>query len=71
VQANLAELWTAWGKDAPYFPVKSLSYNKCPAVAPLSVLDKESAERIKIDMGVVKANFTKLKTSKWFQRKIS
>jgi exodeoxyribonuclease-1 len=34
---KLAELWNAWGKDAPYFPVKALSYNKCPAIAPLAV----------------------------------
>jgi exodeoxyribonuclease-1 len=67
---KLAELWTAWGKDAPYFPVKALSYNKCPAVAPLSVLDKESAERIKIDMGVVKANFAKLKQANGFSEKL-
>jgi exodeoxyribonuclease-1 len=67
---KLAELWSAWGKDAPYFPVKSLSYNKCPAVAPLNVLDKQSVERIKIDMDVVKVNLEKLKQADEFGEKL-
>jgi exodeoxyribonuclease-1 len=68
---ELAELWSVWGKDAPYFPIKALSYNKCPAVAPLSVLDKNSAERIKIDLSVIKANLTKLKKADDFGDKLT
>jgi exodeoxyribonuclease-1 len=67
---QLAELWSKWGKDAPYFPVKELSYNKCPAVAPLSVLDKQSAERIKIDMEIIKSNLAKLQKAKGFSEKL-
>jgi exodeoxyribonuclease-1 len=67
---KLAELWNAWGKDAPYFPVKALSYNKCPAIAPLSVLDKQSIERIKIDMDEVKSNLAKLQNAKGFSDKL-
>jgi exodeoxyribonuclease-1 len=67
---KLADLWNTWGKDAPYFPVKVLSYNKCPAVAPLAVLDKDSAERIKIDMNIVKANLAKLKKADNFGDKL-
>jgi exodeoxyribonuclease-1 len=67
---RLSELWNMWGKDAPYFPVKVLSYNKCPAVAPLSVLDKSSAQRIKIDSNVIKTNFAKLKKAEGFEDKL-
>jgi exodeoxyribonuclease-1 len=67
---KLAELWNTWGKDAPYFPVKTLAYNKCPAVAPISVLDKESAKRIKIDMEKVKANLAKLKRTTGFSENL-
>lgn len=31
-------------------PVKILKYNRCPAIAPLQVVDTTSAERIKIDL---------------------
>jgi exodeoxyribonuclease-1 len=67
---KLADLWSKWGKDAPYFPVKVLSYNKCPAVAPLIVLDYDSAARIKIDMDIVKSNAAKLKNAKGFSEKL-
>jgi exodeoxyribonuclease-1 len=67
---KIAELWSAWGKEAPYFPVKILSYNKCPAVAPLSVLDKDSAERIKIDLNIAEANVAKLKNNNKFREKL-
>jgi exodeoxyribonuclease-1 len=45
---ELAEKWSVYGKDAPYFPVKTLVYNRCPAVAPMSVLDGTSAKRLEI-----------------------
>lgn len=40
--------------DFQRLPVKDLSYNKCPAVAPLGVLDPISQERVAIDMSSVK-----------------
>jgi exodeoxyribonuclease-1 len=67
---KLSELWNAWGKEVPYFPVKVLSYNKCPAIAPLSVLDKASAGRIKIDLGVIKSNAAKLRKAPGFEEKL-
>jgi exodeoxyribonuclease-1 len=61
---KLAELWSQWGKDAPYFPVKILTYNRCPAVAPMNVLDKKSQERLSIDPSAIQTNLEKLtKTS--------
>ncbi len=46
---QLAEKWSAYGKDVPYFPVKQLVFNRCPAVAPMSVLDEESSKRLELD----------------------
>lgn len=53
--AELAEAWK-WKKDATEerLPIKVLQYNKCPAVAPLGVLDEKSQERLKIDLKQVK-----------------
>lgn len=48
---QLAELWR-WQKDASEadrLPVKTLAFNRCPAVAPLGVLDQASQERLKLD----------------------
>lgn len=48
---QLAESWK-WKKDSeePRLPVKSLQYNRCPAIAPLGVLDGASQKRLKLDM---------------------
>ena len=67
---KLVELWRLRGKDAPYFPVKEMAYNKCPAIAPLSVLDTASAARLKIDNRNINANFAKLKKVKDFGDKL-
>lgn len=53
---QLAERWR-WTRepDAPSrLPVKTMQFNRCPAVAPLSVLDEASQKRIVIDMKLVK-----------------
>ncbi len=45
---ELAEAWR-WEKarpaDEPQLPVKTLQFNRCPAMAPMSVLDDASQER--------------------------
>lgn len=58
---QLAELWR-WKKDAPEdrLPVKTLQFNKCPAIAPLGVLDEKSRERLQIDLAAVQRNRTLL-----------
>lgn len=53
--AELAERWR-WTRDEkapPRLPVKTLQYNRCPAVAPLAVLDITSQKRIAIDPKIV------------------
>ncbi len=44
-------------------PAKELSYNKCPAVAPVGVLDQSAQERIKIDIGLVQKHLAILRRS--------
>ncbi len=69
--AELAAKWSARGENAPYFPVKILSYNRCPAIAPLSVLDDTSARRLKIDALQIDKNFEKFKRAKGFIDKLN
>lgn len=53
-------LFASWqDKKAEGFqpiPVKELAFNKCPAVAPLGVLDKSAQKRLKIDLKQIEAN---------------
>lgn len=61
------ELVLAWqrkiGDDKQRLPVKTLQFNRCPAVAPLAVLDQASKERLGLDMTAVQQNFAKIKGS--------
>lgn len=62
---QLVKAW-AWQKpedrkpDEPRLPIKTLKYNRCPAVAPLSVLDSESQQRLNMDTAVIESNRKKL-----------
>lgn len=48
--------------NPPRLPVKTLAYNRCPAVAPLGVLDEASQKRLAVDMSAIEANLSILKT---------
>ncbi|HEX5797707.1 MAG TPA: exodeoxyribonuclease I [Candidatus Saccharimonadales bacterium] len=65
---ELVEKWK-YKKDSEELrlPVKSLQYNRCPAVAPLSVLDEASKERLSIDMEVIKRHHKILRAAENFQ----
>jgi exodeoxyribonuclease I len=57
----LVEAWRRRKDDpGPRLPVKSLKYNRCPAIAPLSVLDETSQERLKLFPESYEANFANL-----------
>jgi len=47
-------------------PVKALSYNKCPAVAPVGVLDRDSQTRLSIDLDVIQKNMAILASNPAF-----
>ncbi|MDO8591715.1 MAG: exodeoxyribonuclease I [bacterium] len=69
--SELAAKWSARGEDAPYFPVKLLSYNKSPAIAPLSVLDDASTARLQLDREVIAQNLQQLRTDKIFGQNVA
>jgi exodeoxyribonuclease-1 len=51
---QLADCWKyTTDPEALRLPVKALQFNRCPAVAPLSVLDSASQKRLKVDMAVI------------------
>lgn len=60
---ELAHAWR-WRRDdpEPRLPVKTLQYNRCPAVAPLSVLyaDESSVERLLLPRDLIEKNLAKL-----------
>ena len=71
---KIAELW-AWHpkpneaektSEPVRFPVKTLLYNRCPAVAPLSVLDDDSQKRLHITVDQTEKNYEKLIGQKEF-----
>lgn len=64
---QLADRWR-WQRDRTdqALPVKTLQYNRCPAVAPLGVLDDAARQNIKINLEDVKRNLAKLKSAKRF-----
>jgi exodeoxyribonuclease I len=69
--ADLAERWAARGEDVPYFPVKTLSYNKCPAIAPLDVLEKDDGYgKLQLHKQIVQNHLGKLKEAHGFGAKL-
>lgn len=69
--AELAKLWQ-WNpdKDAKRLPVKTLKYNRCPAVAPLGVLDAASQKRLRLDKKIWEANLKTLQAARDFPAKL-
>lgn len=67
IKLSPQELAEAWQRrlDEPgiHLPVKTLQFNRCPAVAPLSVLDKASQKRLQLPMKLIEENFIKLQKS--------
>lgn len=58
---ELVEAWRRRKDDpGPRLPVKTLKYNRCPAIAQLSVLDAESQKRLKLTPSEFQINFKKL-----------
>lgn len=62
-----AELAKAWlrrrDEPGPRLPVKTLLFNRCPAIAPLTVLDKASSERLALNPDAINQQFKKLQAS--------
>lgn len=61
----LADAWRKRKDDpGPRLPVKTIKFNRCPAVAPLGVLDPASQQRLKLLPKVYEANYKKLLSAK-------
>lgn len=69
--AQMADRIKARRDEAPPFPVKRLIYNRCPAVAPMSVLDAGSLSRLSLDKKILAANLSKLRMHDGLAQKIS
>jgi len=69
---GLAECWgLKWGEEGTRLPVKTLQYNRCPAVAPAGVLDEESRERIGLDIEAAEKHLGTLKAHPDFADRIA
>ncbi len=68
---QLADAWR-WSKDPDKvrLPVKTLQFNHCPAVAPLSVLDAKSEKRLKLDRTKIEEHHKALTGMKDFAGKL-
>ena len=69
---ELAERW-AWTREPdapPRLPVKTMQFNRCPAVAPLSVLDARSQQRIAIDLARTKKHHAALQNHPEFAQNV-
>lgn len=64
---QLADKWR-WKKDRTDdpLPVKSLQFNRCPAVAPIGVVDEDTQDRLQLDMIKIKNNLKTLLADKGF-----
>lgn len=51
-------------------PLKTVHLNKCPVLAPVSVIRAQDAERLSIDLAACKANIAKIKTATGLTEKI-
>lgn len=73
-EKSVQELLTHWkaryNDDIIPLPVKTVQYNKAPAVAPMGVLDEPSQERIKVDMKQIQEHDAWLNSHPEFTNKI-
>jgi exodeoxyribonuclease-1 len=54
---ELVKHWTVkYGEDTKRLPVKTMQFNKCPAIAPFGVLDEKTQERLGLVMDDIHKN---------------
>lgn len=71
---ELVSAWSHFCKDKPCkhtkLPIKTLQYNRCPAVAPIGVFDEKCQERLGLTLETVRKNLKTLVGAKGFVGKI-
>jgi exodeoxyribonuclease-1 len=69
--AQLAEAWRYKKEDpANRLPVRSVAFNKCPAIAPAGVLDAAAQKRLQIDLKTIEHHLAILKSMSDFPEKL-
>lgn len=48
--------WKPADSEEPRLPIKLMQFNRCPAIAPIGVLDESSKKRLSIDLDVIERN---------------
>lgn len=70
LKMNRNELIEAWkwkrDREDQSLPVKTLQFNRCPAVAPMGVLDDDSRKRLQIDLDQIQTHLKTLSSDKAF-----
>ncbi len=71
INLSAEQLAEAWGwkpadSDELRLPIKLLQYNRCPAVAPMGVLDSTSQQRLKLSLGEIKKHRKILATASFW-----
>jgi exodeoxyribonuclease-1 len=51
-------------EEGPRLPVKTIKFNRCPAIAPISVIDEQTSERLDLNLESIKNNFNSLNSMK-------
>ena len=70
-EEDLIKHWQVrYGDELEPLPVKLIQFNKCPAVAPIGVLDENSKKRISIDIEEINKNRTIIAENKDFITKL-
>jgi exodeoxyribonuclease-1 len=70
-EEDLMKHWQVrYGDELEPLPVKLIQFNKCPAIAPIGVLNDESSKRISIDLEEINKNRSILSDNKEFITKL-
>jgi exodeoxyribonuclease-1 len=70
-EEDLFKHWQVrYGDELEPLPVKLIQFNKCPAVAPIGVLDENSKKRLSIDIEEINKNRTIISENKDFITKL-
>lgn len=68
---TLAEAWkTRHQEERTHLPVKTIKFNRCPAVAPLNVLDTASQKHLKLNMPDIFRHAQELGTMKEWKARV-
>jgi exodeoxyribonuclease I len=71
---NVAQLAEAWRykeeNPSDRLPVRTVAFNKCPAVAPVGVLDAKTQQRLQIDLKKIERHLAVLKSIPDFPEKL-